>query len=71
MPRAVVVILDGVRRDSVTPEHMPCLAAFAAENDLPGLGHELPVDIVRNDPVEPQEAPGHEAGHLDGGKQGP
>ncbi len=31
MPRAVVVILDGVRRDSVTPELMPCLSAFAAD----------------------------------------
>ncbi len=30
MLHAVVVILDGVRRDSVTPELMPCLSAFAA-----------------------------------------
>ncbi len=30
MPRAVVVILDGVRRDSVTPELMPCVSAFTA-----------------------------------------
>lgn len=31
MPRAVIVILDGVRRDSLTSELMPCLSAFAAE----------------------------------------
>lgn len=31
MKRAVVVILDGVRRDSVTPALMPYVSAFAAE----------------------------------------
>lgn len=29
MRRAVVIILDGLRADFLTPEHTPCLAAFA------------------------------------------
>ena len=33
MPRAILVILDGLRRDLVTPETTPRLAAFAARSE--------------------------------------
>ena len=60
---------DGIGGQGVAIE-LSDLQPGVRRRDLSRLGHELLVDVIRHNPVKPQEPPGDKAGHLGCGQKG-